>query len=69
MPQKTLKAEYQAGGAKRHVVLEKAIEYLKDPKFGLQGDKHSFLTEQLGLSESEYLTCLNAAAGGDYWQS
>ena len=69
MPQKTLKAEYQAGGAKRHVVLEKAIEYLKDPKFGLQGDKHSFLTGQLGLSESEYLTCLNAAAGGDYWLS
>ncbi len=69
MPQKTLKADYQAGGAKRHVVLEKAVEYLKDPKFGLQGDKRSFLMEELGLSDSEYLTCLNAAAGGDYWQS
>ena len=69
MPQKTLKAEYQAGGAKRHVVLEKAIEYLKDPRFGLQGDKMRFLMDELGLSQSEYLTCLNAAAGGDYWQS
>ena len=66
MPQKTLKAEYQPGGAQRHVILEKAIEYLKDPRFGLQGDKHSFLTGQLGLWGSEYLTCLNAAPSGDY---
>ena len=65
---KKLKEEYQPGGSKRHVILDKAVEYLKDPRFGLQGDKHSFLTEQLGLSESEYLTCLNTAAGGDYWQ-
>ena len=65
---KKLKPEYQTGGSKRHVILDKAVEYLKDPRFGLQGDKHSFLTEQLGLSESEYLTCLNTAAGGDYWQ-
>ena len=66
---KKLKEEFQPGGSKRHVILEKAVAYLKDPRFGLQGDKHSFLTEQLGLSESEYLTCLNDAAGGDYWQS
>ena len=65
---KKLKEEYQPGGSKRHVILDKAVEYLKDPRFGLQGDKHSFLTKQLGLSESEYLTCLNTAAGGDYWQ-
>ena len=63
-----LKKEYQPGGAKRHEILDKAVEYLKDPKFGFQGDKHSFLTGELGLSESEYLTCLNTAAGGDYWQ-
>ena len=64
---KTLKKEYQPGGDKRYVILEKAIAYLTDTKFGLQGDKHSFLTNQLGLSESEYLTCLNDAAGGNYW--
>ena len=64
---KKLKKEYQPGGSKRHVILDKAVQYLKDPRFGLQGDKHSFLTEQLGLSESEYLTCLNDAAGGNYW--
>ena len=66
---KKLKEEYQPGGSKRHVILDKAVQYLKDPRFGLQGDKHSFLTGELGLSESEHLTCLNTAAGGDYWQS
>ena len=65
---KKLKAEYQPGGSKRHVILDKAVEYLKDPRFGLQGDKHAFLKEEVGLLESEYLTCLNRAAGGDYWQ-
>ena len=65
---KKLKEEYQPGGSKRHVILQKAIEYLKDPRFGLQGDKHSFLTNELGLSETEYLQCLNDAAGGDCWQ-
>ena len=65
---KKLKKKYQPGGSKRHVILDKAVQYLKDPRFGLQGDKHSFLTGELGLSESEYLTCLNTAAGGDYWQ-
>ena len=69
MPKKPLKKEYQPGGEKRYVILEKAVAYLKDPRFGFQGDKQSFLMEELGLSQSEYLTCLNSAAGGDYWQS
>ena len=69
MPKKTLKKEYQPGGEKRYVILEKADAYLKDPRFGFQGDKRSFLMDELGLSDSEYLTCLNSAAGGDYWQS
>jgi hypothetical protein len=69
MTKKTLKKEYQPGGEKRYVILDKAVQYLKDPRFGLQGDKHSFLTNEMGLSESEYLTCLNNAAGGDCWQS
>jgi hypothetical protein len=69
MTKKTLKKEYHPGGEKRYVILEKAVAYLKDPRFGLQGDKRSFLMEELGLSDSEYLTCLNDAAGGDCWQS
>ncbi len=64
MTKKTLKKEYQPGGEKRYVILDKAVQYLKDPKFGFQGDKQSFLMEELGLSQSEYLTCLNAANTG-----
>jgi hypothetical protein len=65
---KKLKEEFKPGGSKRHVILDKAVYYLKDPRFGLQGDKQRFLMDELGLSQSEYLTCLNVAAGGDYWQ-
>ena len=61
MTKKTLKKEYQPGGSKRHVILEKAVQYLKDPRFGLQSDKHIFLVENMGLSETEYLSCLNNA--------
>ena len=65
---KKLKEEYQPGGSKRHVILDKAVEYLKDPRFGLQGDKMHFLMEELGLSQSEYLTCLHKATTGiDVW--
>ena len=52
---KTLKPEYQPGGAKRHVIIDKAVDYIKDPRFGLQGNKHSFLVNEVGLSETEYL--------------
>ena len=46
---KKLKAEYQPGGSKRHVILDKAVEYLKDPKFGLQGDKMHYVLWCAGL--------------------
>ena len=65
MKQKTLKPEYRPGGAKRHVILDKAVQYLLDPKFGLQGDKMHFLLEEVGLSETEYLEALNRAASGE----
>ena len=65
---KKLKPEYQPGGSKRSEILEKAVKYILDPKFGTQNAKHAFLLEEVGLTESEYLTCLNTAAGGDYWQ-
>ena len=61
-----LKEEYQPGGSKRHVILEGAVAYLKNPRYGLQGDKRCFLMDKLGLSSSEYLTCLNEAASGDW---
>ncbi len=61
---KELKPEYQPGGAQRHVILDKAVKYLLDPRFGLQGDKHSFLVNEVGLSETEYLEALNRASNG-----
>jgi hypothetical protein len=65
MAKKELKPEFQPGGAQRHVILDKAVKYLLDPRFGLQGDKHSFLINQVGLSETEYLEALNRASGGE----
>ena len=62
---KTLKPEYQPGGAKRHVIIDKAVDYIKDPRFGLQGNKHSFLVNEVGLSEIEYLEALNRASNGE----
>jgi len=65
MAKRELKPEFQPGGAQRHVILDKAVRYLLDPRFGLQGDKHSFLINQVGLSETEYLEALNRASGGE----
>ena len=62
---KELKPEYRPGGAQRHVILDKAVQYLLDPRFGLQGDKHSFLVNEVGLAETEYLEALNRATGGE----
>ena len=58
---KKLKEEFQPGGSKRHVILDKAVQYILNPRFGTQNAKHAFLLEEVGLSESEYLTCLNNA--------
>ena len=62
---KKLKEEYQPGGSKRSEILYKAVQYILDPKFGTQNMKHAFLLEEVGLSESVYLTCLNKAAAGE----
>ena len=61
---RSLKPEFQPGGAQRQYILDKAVEYILDPKFGFQGDKHTFLVEQVGLSQTEYLECLNRASNG-----
>ena len=62
---KKLKAEYQPGGSKRHEIITKAVNYLKEPRFGLQADKKFFLLEKVGLSTNEYLEALNRAAAGE----
>ena len=45
-------------------ILDKAVKYILDPKFGTQNAKHAFLVEQVGLSQTEYLECLNQASNG-----
>ena len=66
MTKKTMKEEYQPGGSKRQEILDKAVRYILGPKFGTQNMKHSFLLEEVGLSDSEYMTCLNAANTGSW---
>ena len=61
---KEIKKEYQPGGSKRHEILEKAVKYLLDPTMGTQNAKQAFLTEQVGLSSTEYLEALNKATNG-----
>ena len=59
----TVKKEYQADGTKRQYVLDKAVKFItdKNPAYGTQGDRHHFLLDKVGLSETEYLDCLNKA--------
>jgi len=61
---RSLKPEFQPGGAERQHILDKAVEYILDPKFGTQNAKHAFLLEEVGLSSTEYLECLNRASNG-----
>ena len=61
---RSLKPEFQPGGTERQYILDKAVEYILDPKFGTQNAKHVFLLEQVGLSSTEYLECLNRATNG-----
>ena len=61
---KTMKKEYQPGGSKRQYILDKAVEYLTSPKYGTQNYKHDYLLNAIGLSETEYLECLNKATNG-----
>ena len=66
MSNRTLKPEFRPGGAERQYILDKAVEYIlaKNPKLGTQNAKHVFLLEKVGLSQTEYLECLNRASSG-----
>ena len=61
---RTIKPEFQEGGSRRQHILDKAVEYIRSPKFGTQNAKHAFLLENVGLSSTEYLECLNKASNG-----
>ena len=62
----TIKAEYKPGGKNRQFILDKAVQFItsKNRKYGTQGDRHHFLLDKVGLTETEYLECLNRATNG-----
>ena len=64
---KNLKAEYKIGGKNRQYILDKAVDYItsKNLRLGTQGDRHHFLLDKVGLTETEYLECLNKATNGE----
>ena len=63
---KNLKDEYKIGGKNRQYILDKAVDYItsKNLRLGTQGDRHHFLLDKVGLTETEYLECLNKATNG-----
>ena len=67
---KELKDEYKPGGAKRQYILDKAVNYLKDNKIkATQQARHAFCTQELMMTETEYLECLNKATNGEFLNS
>ena len=60
----TIKAEYKPGGKNRQYVLDKAVKFLTAKLPISQGDRHHFLLDKVGLTETEYLECLNVATNG-----
>jgi len=61
-----IKEEYKIGGKNRQFILDKAVQYItsKNLRLGTQGDRHHFLLDKVGLTETEYLECLNQATNG-----
>ena len=61
-----IKEEYKPGGKNRQFILDKAVQYItsKNLRLGTQGDRHHFLLDKVGLTETEYLECLNKATSG-----
>ena len=65
-----LKDEYKPGGAKRQYILDKAVNYLRDNQIkATQQARHEFCTQELMMTETEYLDCLNKATNGDFLRS
>ena len=67
---KELKDEYKPGGAKRQYILDKAVNYLRDNRLmATQQARHAFCTNELMMTETEYLECLNKATNGEFLNS
>ena len=61
---KKIKDEYMPGGARRQELLNKAVEYLREPG-QTQSIKHEFCLKYLKMIETEYLEALNKATNGE----
>ena len=65
-----LKDECKPGGSKRQYILDKAVQYLKDNRLmATQQARHAFCTDELMMTETEYLECLNKATNGEFLKS
>ena len=62
----TMKEEHKPGGKNRQVILDKAVKFLTAKLPISQGDRHHFLLDKVGLTETEYLECLNRATNGGF---
>ena len=58
-----MKPEFLPGGSRRQEILDKAVKYIRDFP-GLQSDKHPSASDQLKMTETEYLEALNKASNG-----
>ena len=65
---KKIKDEYMPGGARRQELLDKAVEYLREPG-QVQSIKHEFCIKYLKMTETEYLEALNKATNGEVERS
>ena len=65
---KKIKDEYMPGGARRQELLNKAVEYLREPG-ATQNIKHEFCIKYLEMTETEYLEALNKATNGELVRS
>jgi len=65
---KKIKDEYMPGGARRQELLDKAVEYLREPG-QTQNIKHEFCIKYLKMTETEYLEALNKATNGELVRS
>jgi len=69
-PTKKLRDEFLPGGEMRQYILDKAVQYLREPG-ATQNIKHEFCIKYLKMTETEYLEALNKATNGamvkDLW--
>ena len=49
-----LREKVQQGGEDKQKILDKAVKYILNPKYGTLEKKYDFLINNLGLTESEY---------------